>query len=339
MPSILRIEKTSNYSIISNIHVQDKNLSWKAKGLMNYLLSLPNDWQIYIEHLKNQSTDGRDSTSSGIQELMKAGYITREPVRNEAGQFTGYNYVVRESPIKPDEQEPAEIPILENPVSVNPILEKPELLKTDRIHHSVKQITKQTTTTKQNQPIEQTDAQLSLSSHKEFKEQQTNLLMDIVPEKHQQPMIEKFISKSLKSHTPDELKAAILYTSKHSKGDSEAFRSYLGLSLKNGWSDGVLESIEETNRLLAETEKAKAEAEKKRAEKKRAEIAEIAENIARRDYKANLLKKVNLEALDYWIESQQWNNINSLFQKKWKKGERGIIREMHIETFYQANQN
>ena len=338
MPSILRIEKTSNYSIISNIHVQDKNLSWKAKGLMNYLLSLPNDWQIYIEHLKNQSTDGRESTSSGIKELMENGYITRDYKRDDSGKFSGYAYVVRESPTKPANNDFAENPITENPISVKPISEKPTLLKTDSIHHSVKQITKEQQQQKPNPPIEQTDVNVVVVPQIEFEKQQVTLLLELVPEKHQQPMIKKCLSKSLKSHTPDELKAAILYTNKHSTGDTEKYRSYLGLSLKNGWSDGVLESIEQTNKLLAETEKVKAAAEKLRIDKERAEIAEMEKNKAHRQYKNKLLKSVDLNALDTFIESEYWDKVPSLFQTKWRQGDRGIIREMNIESFYKSNQ-
>lgn len=78
--NIVRVNKNKNYTVMSNYHLKDKNLSWKAKGIHSYVLSLPDDWKIIIEHLKTISTDGRDSTRSGIQELYNLRYWQRYPV-------------------------------------------------------------------------------------------------------------------------------------------------------------------------------------------------------------------------------------------------------------------
>jgi len=69
----IRSPKRHNYSIIDNTCLRDPNLSWKAKGLFAYLLSLPDDWQIYQKDLVNRATDGDTSLRSGIIELEKAG--------------------------------------------------------------------------------------------------------------------------------------------------------------------------------------------------------------------------------------------------------------------------
>jgi len=77
--------------------LEDKDLSWKAKGIMIYLLSRPNDWQVYIEQLKNVSKDGKHSTANGIKELFDLGYIERVQRRADDNEFDGYDYTIYES--------------------------------------------------------------------------------------------------------------------------------------------------------------------------------------------------------------------------------------------------
>jgi hypothetical protein len=97
---IARIRKNKNnpYVQMDKRPLQDVNLSWKAKGILAYLLSLPDDWQIYISEIEKHSTDKRGSTDTGFKELIKKGYIVKENVRNESGQFKGVNYSVYEKP-------------------------------------------------------------------------------------------------------------------------------------------------------------------------------------------------------------------------------------------------
>jgi len=117
----IRSPKRHNYSIIDNTCLRDPNLSWKAKGLFAYLLSLPDDWQIYQKDLVNRATDGDTSLRSGIIELEKAGYLKRERQRNEFGQVKGMIYHIIENP---NEQEcltnTTSEPRLENPIQENP---------------------------------------------------------------------------------------------------------------------------------------------------------------------------------------------------------------------------
>lgn len=77
--------------------LSDKNISWKAKGILAYLLSKPDDWVTYAKDIEKQSTDGRDSVANGINELIGAGYMVRKRVR-EKGRFKGYEYSVYEYP-------------------------------------------------------------------------------------------------------------------------------------------------------------------------------------------------------------------------------------------------
>jgi len=94
---IIRVikDKDNPYVIINKNPLDDVNLSWQAKGLLCYLLSKPDDWEIFLSDLKNRSTNGRDSTASILNELIKAGYISRTKKENK-GKFRGYDYTVFE---------------------------------------------------------------------------------------------------------------------------------------------------------------------------------------------------------------------------------------------------
>lgn len=122
MSKITIKKKTSNFTIIDNTCLQDISLSWKAKGLLTYLLHLPDDWTIYLNDLKNRSSDGKDSTRSGLDELIKNKYIKRKSIRLN-GRFNGYEYEVFEKPYqvgKTDTEKPtSEKPTSENPTILN----------------------------------------------------------------------------------------------------------------------------------------------------------------------------------------------------------------------------
>ena len=99
--NILRIskDKENPYVMINKNVMQDERLSWKARGLIGYLLSLPDDWVLYTEELeKHSAKDGRESLASGIKELIEYGYIAREQAREKKGSFGSWSYVVVESP-------------------------------------------------------------------------------------------------------------------------------------------------------------------------------------------------------------------------------------------------
>lgn len=77
--------------------LSDKKISWKAKGILAYLLSKPDNWVTYMTDIQKQSKDGRDSVSSGVKELLDAGYLERRRLR-EKGRFKGWEYIVFEVP-------------------------------------------------------------------------------------------------------------------------------------------------------------------------------------------------------------------------------------------------
>lgn len=99
MSKIIRSRRDTPFVQIDKTGPEDKNLSWKAKGILAYILCKPDDWQIYISELSNNSKDGKDSTRAGVNELIANGYIVRNRVHDENGKFAGYDYQVHEKPV------------------------------------------------------------------------------------------------------------------------------------------------------------------------------------------------------------------------------------------------
>ena len=91
-------KESGNFVTVHKSFIHDDNLTWKAKGILLYLLSRPDDWQVYETELNKHSSDGRDSLRTGIKELEQAGYIHRTRKRNEKGQLKEYEYQVFEQP-------------------------------------------------------------------------------------------------------------------------------------------------------------------------------------------------------------------------------------------------
>lgn len=105
--TIVRKAKKSKYSIISNTLLQDVNLSWKAKGILCYLLHLPDDWKINLIHLQKQATDGRESLKSGFKELKEKGYVEHQTIR-EKGKILSHIWIVHEEPILKNDRDDKE---------------------------------------------------------------------------------------------------------------------------------------------------------------------------------------------------------------------------------------
>lgn len=126
--TIRRTKRTGNFTTVRNEYLQDVNLSWKAKGLITYIMSLPPDWQLNLSDLKNRSKDGRDATAAGLRELITNGYCQRCKIRGDGGTFVGCDYEVSDiKEFEPQTENPfMDEPQTENPVAVNPETEKPD---------------------------------------------------------------------------------------------------------------------------------------------------------------------------------------------------------------------
>lgn len=128
--AVFRVEKNHSYTVMANHHLRDERLSLKSKGLLSLILSLPDDWRISIEGMTQFSADGKDAIRSAIRELTDAGYITRAQTHSEAGTFSGYDYIVHETPAASPS---SGFPTMEKPTTGNPTTENPTLRNTDRL--------------------------------------------------------------------------------------------------------------------------------------------------------------------------------------------------------------
>jgi hypothetical protein len=147
--AVFRVEKTRDYTVMSNHHLRNTELSLKAKGLLSLMLSLPENWDYTTKGLSRICKDGIDSINSGVKELEANGYVIRRRLRNEKGQLTTTEYTIFEQPQTLDtgdatpkgenpilDKQVQEKPILENPIldkpkQDEPILEKPHQLSTN----------------------------------------------------------------------------------------------------------------------------------------------------------------------------------------------------------------
>ncbi len=148
--TVFRIRKTSNYVSISRFTLEDKRLSWEARGLHAFLLAKPDDWKTCIAHLIKCSPAGRDKTRRIINELIKHSYIVKSEKRSQYGQFTSPQYIVYESPIdgsldqshKPYQPEPENPSTVKPPAGIPSPSDHPLLSKQTELN---KQLTKTTT--------------------------------------------------------------------------------------------------------------------------------------------------------------------------------------------------
>lgn len=122
-----KIQKNENFTIIDNDYLKDENLSFKAKGILTYFLSLPGDWVIYFDEIITHSKDGIRSFRSGIDELIKEGYIRRYPIR-EDGVIVRWETEVYEKKYGLDDQNVK----VDNENQANVNLDNDRLISTNR---------------------------------------------------------------------------------------------------------------------------------------------------------------------------------------------------------------
>ena len=130
--AVFRVEKTKDFTVMSNHHLRNVSLSLKAKGLLSLMLSLPDNWDYTTKGLAHICKDGVDSISSAIKELEKQGYLTRQRLRDAHGRLGDIEYVIHEKPVLPDGHDTVLPPKRENPRQVNPRQVKPVLGKPEQ---------------------------------------------------------------------------------------------------------------------------------------------------------------------------------------------------------------
>jgi len=123
--AVYRVERTRDYTVMSNHHLKDTALSLKAKGLLSMFLSFPDDWNYSTRGLAAICKEGVEAIGNTIKELEKAGYIVRRQLRGANGRITDTEYVIYE--------QPQELPALDagGPDTTPPDMGQPDTGKPD----------------------------------------------------------------------------------------------------------------------------------------------------------------------------------------------------------------
>ena len=96
--AVFRVERNTGYTVMSNHHLRNKELSLKAKGLLSQMLSLPEDWDYTLAGLSYINREKIDAIREAVRELERAGYIQRSRERDEKGRLRGTDYIIYEQP-------------------------------------------------------------------------------------------------------------------------------------------------------------------------------------------------------------------------------------------------
>ena len=130
---VFRVEKTNSYTVMSNHHLRNPDLTLKAKGLLSLMLSLPENWDYTLKGLSCICRENVDAIRTAVWELEKAGYITRRQGRDKKEKMTAIEYTIYEFPHPPKPKSPVlENPISDNPTTEIPVSENPTQLNKDR---------------------------------------------------------------------------------------------------------------------------------------------------------------------------------------------------------------
>lgn len=123
--SVFRVEKTKNYTVMSNFHLKDTRISLKAIGLLCKMLSLPENWDYSISGLVSICKESDTAVKSTLSELKEFGYLEINKLQGENGLFK-YEYVVYEEPKRANSPEGG-FPPLDKPTADNPTVDEPTM--------------------------------------------------------------------------------------------------------------------------------------------------------------------------------------------------------------------
>ena len=159
--AIFRLERTRDYTVMSNHHLRDKRLSLKAKGLLSQMLSLPEDWDYTLSGLAYINRESKDAIPSAIIELERAGYVQRHQTPDAGGKFSVNEYIIYERPVSANPS--TEKPSSDNPTPDKPLQDNPTQLNT-----------KKSNTEKQSTDKQNTDSIPSFRESSEAKRSESN---------------------------------------------------------------------------------------------------------------------------------------------------------------------
>ena len=119
--AVFRVERTRDYTVMSNHHLKNRTLTLKAKGLLSMMLSLPDDWDYTTRGLASICREGVDAIGKTLKELENAGYMERRQLRGKDGRITDTEYTIYEQPRRPPDTPfpDTDLPDTENPAQLN----------------------------------------------------------------------------------------------------------------------------------------------------------------------------------------------------------------------------
>ena len=130
--AVYRVERTRDYTVMSNHHLKDTNLSLKAKGLLSLMLSLPDDWNFNMRGLSSICKEGLEAIGNALKELEKAGYMVRNQLRGANGRITDTEYIIYERPQEPAPADPdTASPYTPPPDTTSPYPGNPDVVEPD----------------------------------------------------------------------------------------------------------------------------------------------------------------------------------------------------------------
>jgi hypothetical protein len=318
--SIIRVKKSEKYTSIKNTVINDSRLSWKARGILIFLLSKTANWEISIKNLANEGGCGKAAIYSALKELKAVGYVVIDVTRNEKKRIIHHEYLVYEEPQKPMDIKAEPLtenrkvafsdPLTENlnPDNLNPDNLNPENRDGKTLNKDNHE--KTTTTIKSSSPSFSLDE-----------------IFSMIPETERTKQVKALIRKHLKKSGPEAVKDAIAYTNAH---EPKKYKSYLGVMLDNGGADGYLADSKQAK---AETEQREKAAREKAAAEKREQTEREAEHARKLAALPMLANLKNQKAL----EKEFIVGRNKFEQKQYRKrgGIKGIPMQLAFLNFCQ----
>lgn len=127
--AIIRTKRTKNFTVLNNDLIRDSRLSFKARGLLQYMLSMPDDWKFYVSELaKHSSKEGESAIKTGLEELEELGYMRRIQRRESNGKFGAVDWEVLDEPAFSPE---VDYPLADKPTAEKPLADNRPLLRTN----------------------------------------------------------------------------------------------------------------------------------------------------------------------------------------------------------------
>ena len=150
-----RIQKIDGYTMMSNYHLRDMNLSLKASGLLSLVLSLPADWKYSVSGLTAIVKEGKSAVMSALKELEENGYLSRMEYR-ENGRFQGVEYIFLEYP--------GQLEDIENPKGHEQIIQKMQREVAERMQEGMKEEKSTSQKTSRNEELQKLEPEITTTS-------------------------------------------------------------------------------------------------------------------------------------------------------------------------------